>query len=127
MSIVAGVAATIAALLSATKAALFLFEKLHLPARALMTLINSLALLPATGVAPFTAASAATKYSSENFAILNGRVLATLGSPSPTLSVRYTPIFQSPGNTTLLIPLGAITKSERPGNIPAPTLLYAFP
>ena len=80
MSIVAGVAATTAALLSATYAALSLFEKLHLPARARITLISSRAVLPAFGVAPFAAASAAMKKSSENLAILNGRVLGTFGS-----------------------------------------------
>src|SRR5688500_14577872 len=112
MSIVAGVAAIIAALLSATNAALFLFENLHLPARARTTFINSLALLSATGVAPFTTASAAMKYNSENLAILNGRVLVALGWPNPVpLSVRYTPIFQRLGKTILLIPRGLITKS----------------
>src|SRR5678815_1693284 len=128
MSIVAGVAAVTAALLSATNAALFLLENFHLPARARITLTRSLAVLPATVVAPFTAASAAIKYSSENLAILKGRVRGAFGWPSPpALSVRYSPIFQRLGNISLLIPLGATTKSALPGICPAPTPLELFP
>src|SRR5690349_18105650 len=99
---VAGVAAVIAALLSATNAALSLFENFHFPALARITLIRSRAVLPATVAAPFTAASAAIKYSSLNLAILNGRVLVAFGWPRPVpLSVRYSPIFHKLGYTIL--------------------------
>src|SRR5690349_12932953 len=121
---VAGVASIIAALLSATLATLAALLHFHFPARALITFIRSLALLPATVVAPFTAASAAIKYNSENFTILKGRVEAALGCPNPVpLSVRYGPSFHRPGYTSLLIPSGDTTKSALPGSTPAPTLL----
>src|SRR5512138_3335150 len=107
---IAGVAAIMAALLSTTFATLLALSKLHFPARARITFIRSFAVLPACVVAPITAASAAIKYSSENFAITNGRVDAALGCPSPpALSVRYVLSFQVPGYVTLLIPLGDTT------------------
>ena len=56
--------------------------------------------------------------------MLKGRVLAAFGCPNPPLlSVRYSPSFQSPGYETLLIPSGDTTKSDLPGNVPAPQLL----
>jgi hypothetical protein len=58
---VAGVAATISALLSVVFATLLYLSNFHFPARALITLMSSLAFLPGFVVAPFTAASAAMK------------------------------------------------------------------
>ena len=55
------VAAVIAALLSTTFGAFSATQKLHFPARARMTFINSLAPIPACALAPFTTASAAMK------------------------------------------------------------------
>src|SRR5450759_2091840 len=129
---VAGVTAIIAALLSSTLATFPLLDQYHFPARARRTLINPLAVpsfayVPVTAcvVAPFTAASAAIKNNSENLAIGNGRVVPAFCPPNPVpLSVLYGPSFQSPGYASLLMPLGAITKSALPGITPALALLF---
>ena len=61
-----GVFAVSSALKSALYFSCSLFLNSHLAARARITLIRSRADLPALAVAPFTWASAAMKYSSEN-------------------------------------------------------------